>query len=77
MATASTGPEPGQAITRLSIDRLAVLLRAAGGTTVDAERIRADIAAGAPVNADGTVSLIAYGAWLVQALALREGGRGA
>lgn len=76
MATADTGAEPGKVITRLPIDRLAALLQAAGGTTVDAERIRADIAAGAPVNADGTVSLISYGAWLVQALALREGGRG-
>lgn len=77
MATADAGPEPGQAITRLSVERLAALLRAAGGTTVDAERIRADIAAGAPVNKDGTISLIAYGAWLVHALALREGGHGA
>lgn len=76
MTSPDPGAEPGQAITRLPIDRLAALLRAAGGTTMDAERIRADIAAGAPVNADGTMNLIAYGAWLVHALAIREGGRG-
>jgi hypothetical protein len=34
-------------------------------------RIRQDLAAGAPVNADGTVNLVHYAAWLT-----REAGRG-
>lgn len=75
----SADPPPesaGQAIGRLPVDRLVTLLRAAGATTVDEARIQADIAAGAPANSDGTMSLLAYGAWLLKELALREGGRG-
>lgn len=66
----------GQTIGRLSVERLAALLRAAGSTTATEAAIRADIAAGAPVHEDGTMSLLAYGAWLLRELALKEGGRG-
>ena len=40
-----------------------------GGVTVD--MLRADIEAGAPTNADGTINLVHYAAWLV-----RESARG-
>jgi hypothetical protein len=47
------------------------LLTRIGGQPVTAEMLRADIAAGAPTNADGTINLVHYAAWL-----LREMGRG-
>ena len=49
-----------------------VLTRGTGGRwPVTAEDIRADVAAGAPTQPDGTLSLVAYCAWL-----LKERGRG-
>lgn len=39
---------------------------------VTEEEIRADSAAGAPTNSDGTIHLVTYCAWLI-----RERGRGA
>jgi hypothetical protein len=44
-------------------------LTASGGKPVTVEMIRADIDAGAPVNADGTINLVRYGAWLVREIA--------
>lgn len=41
-------------------------LRAAGSRTASLEALERDIAAGAPVNADGTVNLLAYAAWLLK-----------
>jgi hypothetical protein len=64
----------GSRLTALSIEALALLLRRSGSQHASVEAVRADIAAGAPQNADGTVSLIAYGAWLVCDLARTEGG---
>ena len=37
-----------------------------GGQTVTAEMLRADIAAGAPANPDGSLHLTHYAAWLVK-----------
>jgi hypothetical protein len=31
--------------------------------------LKADVAAGAPLNADGTLNLVSYAAWLVRGLA--------
>ena len=42
------------------------------GLPVDA--IRQDIAQGAPTNADGSVNLVHYAAWLNRELAARAGG---
>lgn len=47
------------------------VLSVAGGNSIDLATIEADIAAGAPTNADGTLNLVHYAAWLV-----REMGRG-
>ena len=44
------------------------LLSAAGGQQVTVEMIQADLAAGAPANADGTVNLVQYAAWLVKGM---------
>jgi hypothetical protein len=53
-------------VTALSVDDLARLLSKSAGENVTAEMIRYDIEAGAPVNADGTVNLVHYAAWLAR-----------
>ena len=50
----------------LSCTDAARLLSAAGCGKVTPEMLRADIEAGAPTNADGTISLVHYAAWLNQ-----------
>lgn len=52
----------------LTPDDAAKLLTGAFGQAVDMTAIQEDIAAGAPVNADGTVNLMHYAAWLVREL---------
>lgn len=58
---------PGLKVTALAVLDLAKLLSKSAGKSVTAEMIRYDIEAGAPVNADGTVNLVHYAAWLVAA----------
>lgn len=53
-------------LTALSRDQLVKLLRQAGCRTITLEVLESDIAAGAPVNSDGTLSLINYAAWLAK-----------
>jgi len=50
--------------TALSVADVARVLAAAGGQGVTAEMIQADVDAGAPTNADGTINLVHYAAWL-------------
>jgi hypothetical protein len=58
-------PAPsGMKLTALPLADLAALLSRVGGKPVTAEVIRADVGAGAPANADGTINLIHYAAWL-------------
>ena len=62
-------PEPDKQQLRptaLTLENAARLLTSLGGKTVTVERIQADIDAGAPVNDDGTINLVHYGAWLVK-----------
>lgn len=62
----------------LPIADLARLLTAAAGQQVTVEMVQADIDAGAPTNADGTVNVVHYAAWLVSKAAdrrLEAGGR--
>lgn len=61
-------------LTALSVQDLVVLLKRSGARHVSVDAVRADLAAGAPQNSDGTINLIAYGAWLVRELSRREGG---
>lgn len=63
-------------LTALPVEQAVALLRRSGSQRVSVESLRGDLAAGAPVNADGTINLIAYGAWLVRALASREHAHG-
>jgi hypothetical protein len=58
-------------VTALAIEDAALLLSRVGAL-VTAETIRRHIAAGAPTNADGTLSLVYYAAWLNRELTPRE-----
>jgi hypothetical protein len=53
----------------LSIDDAARLLTKAGGRIVTEAMLQQDIDAGAPTNADGTINLVNFTAWLVQEMA--------
>ncbi|TWU54949.1 hypothetical protein Poly51_36980 [Rubripirellula tenax] len=53
-------------IKRMPVDRLSSLLSNAYRQRVPIEQIQADIDAGAPTNADGTVNVVDYTAWLLQ-----------
>ena len=68
----SSGPAAGgQGKSRLNpaalpvADAARVLTRLGGKPVTDA-MLRADIEAGAPVNADGSLNLVHYAAWLVK-----------
>lgn len=50
--------------TAMTVEQLADFLSKAGGTPVSQAEIESDIEAGAPRNADGTVNLLHYAAWL-------------
>jgi len=55
----------------MTLEQAARVLAAVGARYATVENIRRDIEAGAPVNADGTVNLVHYAAWLA-----RESARG-
>ena len=64
---APSGPSPRRLDpAALPVSDAATLLSRAGGQTVSESTIRADLDAGAPANADGTINLIHYAAWLVR-----------
>ena len=56
-------------ITALTPAQAAKILAAAGSRRITEAMVRADIDAGAPTNADGTVNLVNYTAWLVKEMA--------
>jgi hypothetical protein len=58
--------------TALSVADTARLLTAAGGQLVTAEMIQRDIASSAPTNADGTINLVHYTAWLAMQMSARD-----
>jgi len=55
--------------TALLLDDAARLLTRSGGIPVTREMIQTDIDDGAPLNADGTLNLVHYAAWLVKDMA--------
>ena len=55
----------------LAVSDLLAVLRKAGVRNVSEEALRAHISTGAPTNADGTVNLVLYAAWLVKEMAKR------
>ncbi len=50
----------------LSVANAVRLLAKVSGERVTEEMIRADLAAGAPANRDGSINLVHYAAWLVK-----------
>ena len=56
-------------ITALTPAQAAKILAAAGSRRITEAMVRADIDAGAPTNADGTVNLVHYTAWLAREVA--------
>ena len=53
----------------LRLADMARILTASGPKPVTVEMLEADIEDGAPVNADGTLNLVQYVAWLVKEMA--------
>ena len=58
--------------TSLSVADAARLLARVGGQAVTVEMLQADLSAGAPANADGTINLVHYAAWLVREMGSRD-----
>ena len=52
--------------TALAVADAAQVLTKASGKLVPETMLQADIDAGAPTNADGTINLVHYAAWLVK-----------
>jgi hypothetical protein len=56
--------------TRLTLSDAVRAMRAAGAREVTVESLRSDVDAGAPTNADGTINLVHYAAWLIREMAI-------
>jgi hypothetical protein len=56
----------------LTAANVARLLSRVGGQPLAEEMIEADLAAGAPLNGDGTINLVHYAAWLVREMGNRD-----
>lgn len=65
VAQDANGGPPRPRPTALGVPDAARLLTAAGGQRVTEKMIEADVAEGAPTNADGTINLVHYTAWLL------------
>lgn len=61
-----SGDSPQLNPSALTIAQVAQVLTAAGGRPVTIATIEADIADGAPTNANGTLNLVMYAAWLLR-----------
>ena len=66
MASADLTPAEPRALNpaALSLADAARVLSAAKNAKVTVEMLQADVQAGAPTNADGTLNLVHYAAWL-------------
>lgn len=64
MTTEPTPIDPN----RLTPEQAAKLLSAAAKIRIPVEQIAKDLEAGAPRNADGTLNLVHYAAWIVKEL---------
>ena len=51
---------------RVAKEDFVTAMRRSGSRTLTLERLEADIAAGAPVNADGTLDILKYVAWVMK-----------
>jgi len=66
---ASSGGKPGLNPAALRVEDAAKVLSRLGGNPVTVAMLQADIDAGAPANADGTINLVHYAAWLLKEMA--------
>lgn len=57
---------PEQNREHISKENFVTAMRRAGSRSLTLERLEADVAAGAPVNADGTVDILKYIAWVAK-----------
>ena len=57
---------PEQNREHISKENFVTAMRRAGSRTLTLERLESDVAAGAPVNADGTVDVLKYIAWVAK-----------
>jgi hypothetical protein len=64
--------KPSLSPTSLTVVDAARLLTKAGGQPVTIALLEADLAAGAPANADGTINLVHYAAWLAREMSARD-----
>ena len=58
--------------TSLTVADAARLLTKVGGQSLTSAMLEADLAAGAPTNADGSINLVHYAAWLVREASSRD-----
>jgi len=72
MAELSNGPNAGLKITALSVLDVVKIISGSGGRKFTEATVRADVAAGAPVNPDQTLNLVCYTAWLVKEVAKHD-----
>jgi len=56
----------------LALADAARLLTKVGGQPITEDMLQADVNAGAPANADGTINLVHYAAWLVREMGSRD-----
>lgn len=59
---------PEQSRDHITKDNFVTAMRRSGSRTLTLERLEADIAAGAPVNSDGTINILKYVAWIAKEL---------
>ena len=57
---------PEQSRDQITKENFVTAMRRAGSRTLTLERLESDVAAGAPVNADGTVDILKYIAWVAK-----------
>ena len=58
-------------LTALAAEDAAGLLSKGAGRPITPDMLREDVDAGAPTNADGTINLVHYAAWVVKELTSR------
>lgn len=64
--------KPSLRPTSLAVADAARLLTKAGSQPVTIDMLEADLAAGAPTNADGTINLVHYAAWLAREMSASD-----
>ena len=67
----SSGGKVGLNPAALSVEDASKVLSRMGGKPVTAAMLKADIVTGSPTNADDTINLVHYAAWLVKEMSTR------